>query len=383
MTTSFRYRVALVAITSVAVMALWSACGGDPAGTGPSPTGPPSVTCPANLSIGSAPGGGEAVTYTAPVVTGGTPPVSTTCTPGSGSTFPLGTTAVGCTAKDAINRTAVCSFSVSLTSSTLGAMSFVAFGDSITAGQNGIEPNPPGEPDNYTPACDSISVAAKRRLQAIRPAWIDLPNSYPTQLLGLLTARFGAEAFTMDNEGLPGETALDGAQRLETGCSGVSVFTRDHPNVFMLLEGVNDIGGDSWQPTTAEEQTIIGYLRSDVSNAVAAKVPFVFVSTILPVKECPVESTQACRVGNYGDPTVPNEANASIDQINELIRAGMPGAIIVDGNSAFKVADPTLSSLLGDDGLHPTPAGYGVLARAFMNAITAHIPITSLRRARR
>src|SRR4029077_3355617 len=44
-----------------------------------------------------------------------TPPtVSATCTPASGSTFPLGTTTVSCTTSDSAGRTASASFTVTL-----------------------------------------------------------------------------------------------------------------------------------------------------------------------------------------------------------------------------------------------------------------------------
>ncbi len=66
-----------------------------------------------------------------------------------------------------------------------------------------------------------------------------------------------------------------------------------------------------------------------------------------------------------------------------MIKAGINGAIIVDGNGFFYATDPTLASLIETDGLHGTPSGYKALAQAFMNAIVSHVPITSLRRVDR
>jgi lysophospholipase L1-like esterase len=66
--------------------------------------------------------------------------------------------------------------------------------------------------------------------------------------------------------------------------------------------------------------------------------------------------------------------------VNAVIRSGIGGATIVEGNAAFKVADPTLASLIDVDGLHPTKIGYAVLAQAWMNAVAARVPITSVRR---
>jgi lysophospholipase L1-like esterase len=286
----------------------------------------------------------------------------------------VGTTAVSCTARDAINRPAVCAFTVTLVASHLGAMNFVAFGDSITAGENGDEPPPPGFSATANPNCGPATSAAVRHVAEARPSFIDVGNAYPTQLLNMLNARFPGETFSMANEGLPGETAQDGVKRLSP-----CVLMTDHPGVLLILEGINDLSGFDFAPTPSQEQTIVGYLTTDVSNAVSASVSFIFVSTILPVTNCTSGNPDDCRVG----PSVnvdASVANAAIDQTNAIIRAGIRGATLVDGNAALRAADPTLATLIGDDGLHPTPAGYTVLAQAFMDAIVNHIPITSLRR---
>jgi hypothetical protein len=63
-------------------------------------------------------------------------PVTVACAPASGSQFPLGSTSVTCTASDALNRQATCAFTVSVTRlPTLQRTSFLAFGDSVTAGE--------------------------------------------------------------------------------------------------------------------------------------------------------------------------------------------------------------------------------------------------------
>ena len=350
--------------------------------------GSPEIVCPADVTLNGAPGTGQAVTYAGPTTTQGTPPVTTTCVPASGSVFPVGTTTVECTAHDAINRSAVCSFHVTLSSSHLGAMHFLAFGDSTTAGENGDDPPPAGSgfSETFTPApCGTTSLTSGARTLQAHPQFFDPSISYPQQLLNLLKAQFSGESFVMENEGSPGEALGSGTptgmQRL------VTCFMTDRPDVMLLLEGINDIAsvnpGKPYAPTQAQEGQIFGYLKADVSNAISAGVSFVFVSTILPVAVCPVDSDQDCRVGDYGDPTgqVPI-ANASIDQVNGSIRAGIGGATIVDGNLAFRTADSTLATLIGKDGLHPTQAGYYVLAQAWMNAIVNHIPVTSLRRVR-
>jgi len=65
------------------------------------------ATCPFATSL--------MVTYTTPIATDNCGPAPTVvCTPPSGSTFPLGTTAVTCTATDSSRNTAICSFPVNI-----------------------------------------------------------------------------------------------------------------------------------------------------------------------------------------------------------------------------------------------------------------------------
>ena len=78
----------------------------------------PVITCPSNITTTSTTGTcGKAVTF-APTATdncGGA--VTITTSPASGSTFPVGTTTVTVTAKDAANNTSNCSFTVTVTDS--------------------------------------------------------------------------------------------------------------------------------------------------------------------------------------------------------------------------------------------------------------------------
>jgi lysophospholipase L1-like esterase len=334
------------------------------------PVNPPTITCPADITVTGAPAIGQVVTFT-PTVAGGTPPVTTTCAPASGSVFPVGSTTVTCTVKDAISRSSVCPFNVTLKSQHLGAMRIVAFGDSITAGENGDEPFPPGNdnPVNCEPASAAAAARAQAASQIALPQFIDVANAYPTKLLALLNARFVGQSIVMVNEGLRGETAYDGMFRMNP-----CVFTTDQPDTLLLLEGINDLGALNYQPTSADATRIAGYLQNDVTNALSHGVSFVFVSTVLPVQTCP--NPENCRM------TDGTAGNNAVNLLNSRIRTSIGGATIVDGNAAFLNSGASISTLIGDDGLHPTPAGYTVLANALMNAIVNKIPITSLRRVR-
>jgi HYR domain/PKD domain len=73
---------------------------------------PPTISCPTDLVVATDAGACSAeVNYTVNV-NDDKPGVSVTCTKESGSTFPLGTTSVSCTATDAAGNTASCEFMV-------------------------------------------------------------------------------------------------------------------------------------------------------------------------------------------------------------------------------------------------------------------------------
>jgi len=71
----------------------------------------PTITCPANITSTN-----QVVTFPNPTVSDNCPGASVSCSPPSGSTFPTGTTTVNCTAKDASNNMAMCSFTVTVDS---------------------------------------------------------------------------------------------------------------------------------------------------------------------------------------------------------------------------------------------------------------------------
>ena len=90
----------------------WSSQTNAPGTVGLTPPPPPIVlTCSTNITI-TASGPGGAVVYFSSSATGGCAPVVVNCLPPSGSTFPVGTNTVTCTATDACGQTANCSFTV-------------------------------------------------------------------------------------------------------------------------------------------------------------------------------------------------------------------------------------------------------------------------------
>src|SRR5262245_24890764 len=102
----------------------------------PPPVAPPALSCPSPISITAPFTGPALVTYSPPSADGGAQPVSVTCTPEAGAAFPIATTNVECTATDAQQRTASCSFPVTVAAAPrLRRGHILAFGDSITAGE--------------------------------------------------------------------------------------------------------------------------------------------------------------------------------------------------------------------------------------------------------
>ena len=75
---------------------------------------PLSVVCSSNRTVTATSAAGAVVTYPPPTVSGGCPPYTVNCNPPSGSTFPIGTTTVTCSACDACGNCKNCTFTVTV-----------------------------------------------------------------------------------------------------------------------------------------------------------------------------------------------------------------------------------------------------------------------------
>ena len=79
----------------------------------------PTLTTPADIVTNTDPGQPTAVVnYALPTATDNAGVVDVTCSPPSGSTFPVGTTTITCTATDAVGNTATASFTVTVVDTT-------------------------------------------------------------------------------------------------------------------------------------------------------------------------------------------------------------------------------------------------------------------------
>lgn len=310
-------RTVVLRAALVAALAAVHGCGDPP--TTPTPQ-PPSLTCPANITVPGVLGATEVVTYTQPAPVGGVAPVTTSCTPAPGFAFPIGSTTVTCTAADAQNRQATCAFSVTLQPATLALRRFLAFGDSVTAGEDG------------------------RRLQ-LRIGFIDPVKSYPAILQGLLRTDFPDQGATVVNEGFSGIRAKDDVDRL------VEKLALHQPEALLLLHGYNDLLNDGVDAVSE----VVAALREDIQNARRAGVAHVFLGTMTPSRPA------TGRFNRMIDPAAIADLNRDLATL-----AAAEQVHLVDAFAAFAGRE---LELVEEDGLHLTFAGNQVLAETFYAAI--------------
>jgi lysophospholipase L1-like esterase len=296
----------------------------------PPPVDPPAISCPASQSLVSPFSTPIAVTYSTPTVVGGSAPVTTTCAPESGTTFPLGSTAVTCTATDSLQRRSSCTLTVTVEPrAPITLTRFAAFGDSITFGEDGTQSLRP-----------TFGIVQHIRL---------FGSEYPSLLRTALQARYPLQAgtFVVNNNGLPGEYA--------GGSDTVARFSREVLGAgvqgVLLMEGSNDTNAGIKDSLVLPPA--LANLRAMVQLARRANLR-VYLATLPPMRPC---SSPGCR--GIGQELVPS--------VNDTIRglAQSEGVTLVDVYAAFG-GD---LSLLSADGLHPNAQGYQRIADAFFDKL--------------
>lgn len=206
---------------------------------------------------------------------------------------------------------------------TLSVTTFLAFGDSITAGTE----------------------SAPLPMLALDAG---IAVSYPFKLQDLLRERYSDQTINVYNAGKPGEKAADGAARFE------GVVDDANPDVVFLMEGANDLNSLNANTMTELEMetritTAVNYMENMVRRALREHVK-VYVATLPPERE---DSPK----GKHGAPWV--------ERYNSELKAmaKKKGAKVVDLGSKFPL------ELIGEDGLHPTDAGYDQMAEIFFETI--------------
>jgi lysophospholipase L1-like esterase len=341
---------------AVTCVLLAGACASSTTPTPVATEDPPQITCPTvqpiQLTSGTSSG---PVTYAATAIKG-MAPVTIVCVPPSGSSFTVGTNTVTCTATDALQRPAACSFSVTVLavvrSPMLTVTRFLAFGDSITAGEDGVD----GGPDTSGLCQPTVTSTGRIQPRVILPD----AQTYPGQLQAKLSARYTTQSPTVVKRGCPGESAV-GANTRPRFDALVSTGQYD---VVLIMEGSNDLESPTRSDPVGTAADALRFLVGDAKSVGVRPL----LATIPPMNAA----------GRRGG------AAAIVPSLNERIFqvGSAENVAIVDVYAAFNGN----LSLLGDDGLHPNASGYGVIADAFQAAIRnafeakASAPVLSFRR---
>ena len=332
-----------------------SGCGGNKT-TAPTPTptpDPPAIACPTVSPVTSSIP--TPVTFADPVVSNGKTPLTTSCTPPSGSSFPVGTTVVSCKTTDALQRSASCTFNVQVTAPPIISLQhFVAFGDSLTWGQDGQD-DPNATPLTFKP-------------------FVRVLFPYPIRLLQDLDARYTTQTaqISVTNEGCQGELASSSSASPCEGAPNAQsrlgrILDAGNYDAVLIMEGSNDVNlipGDAGAEGRALSalQTMIDYAKG-VSHVRP------YLATLPPMNPAGTPSRTA-------GASFVNDFNVHLAAL-----AASEGITLVDVNANISL------SLLAPDGLHLRQAGYDKIAQVFLSSLeaTAEVPVktTSLARPAR
>ena len=181
----------------------------------------PVLTLPADQHLEATGPGGATSTYTATAADAVDGSVTPTCTPASGSTFPLGSTTVQCTVTDAAGNTAKGSFAVDVNDSSAPV---VTVPDAITAEATG--------PDG---AAVSFTVAATDSVDGSRPV---------TCLLAFGTTVNSGDTFALGSTTVACR-ATDTAGNIGTGSFSVRVVDTTAPHVTVPEDRTSEATGST------------------------------------------------------------------------------------------------------------------------------------------
>jgi lysophospholipase L1-like esterase len=217
--------------------------------------------------------------------------------------------------------------SASPTGVPIGATRFVAVGDSITFGT--------------LSSFDGVAVSTSCRAAGFG----DPPShAYPNVLQGSLNTFHSPQNFNVENCGVPGEGTHGAEGRIH------ALLSELRPQGLLLLEGINDLNGGAGVSSTVDN------LRTIVEIAQLHNVT-VFVGTMFQTYRTEQELPGGgVRVRENSAQLIPS-FNSAIIQMAQ----GRQNVHIVDVYGRFGLN----RSLVGNDGLHPTPEGYNALSVAF------------------
>jgi lysophospholipase L1-like esterase len=226
----------------------------------------------------------------------------------------------------------------------LSATRFVALGDSITEGL--VQACPASEDVAAAATDDALSpaVVAPPQGQAA-PS----PTAYPLKLQQMLADRYPSQSVTVVNAGLSGEEIAAAAANLSR------VLTVNSPQVLLLQHGIQTLH----LKRAAGIPEVVDGLRRMIQEARSRSI-LVLAATLLP------ERPGGCRASDYAEGQ--DDIIAANLEIRRMI--GTEGAVLVDLYEAF---NGETGILIGEDGLHPSAAGYQKIAEAFVAAIKRYL----------
>jgi lysophospholipase L1-like esterase len=227
------------------------------------------------------------------------------------------------------------------------------------------EPAPPPTPTPTRPPAAGPSLSVSHVLcfgDSITAGYISTftvlaeagSDAYPARLFSLLSDRYRGQAFNVENAGIYGEWAVDGQYRI------VRTVRASHPDVVVLMEGINDInalGSRGIEPALIAIEDMLRDARALGARVILASLP--------PVRPGSRDGGAAALVPEF---------NSGVQSL-----ARRQNVLFVDVNRAFG-NDLTL---LGPDGLHPTTSGYLRIAETVFEALRSNFerPETTSRTA--
>ena len=300
-------------------LAAWvAACGGGSSGTSAPPTQPSPITtitmtCASPAPLRSTTGQPVPLQYASPQVAGATAPVAMRCSPALGTLVPVGQTTVTCSVSDARLQTASCTFPVMVVAApSLSVERFLALGDSFTFGTTSRVPT------------------------RVIPG-----GTFVAKLEYLLLERYPEQRFSLTNAGVPGSWTDEIELRYP------SALRQSDAQVLILQGGANDLNALGARAIDDIVATFERLTRDAQGRGVA-----VILSTLTPHRPGSLRgsATEAVRETNT--------------RIRDLCRRYGTGCA-----DLFAAFGDELSPLIGTDGLHPTPAGYDVIAEVYFDVI--------------
>jgi lysophospholipase L1-like esterase len=301
-------------------LALTAACGGSSSPTVATPTQPTPVpatpltmTCTAPAPLRTTTGQPVPAAYVVPQASGGTAPIAVACTPVAGTPVPVGQTTVTCTATDARGQASTCAFAVTVAvAPTISAERFLALGDSFTFG--------------------TTSRAPVREIPG---------DTYVQKLEFLLRERYPDQAIALTNGGVPGQYMDQIEDRYP------AALRSSDAQVVLLQGGANDLNTEGARAI----RDVVARLEAITRDAQSRRVGVV-LSTLTPQRPGSLKGTA---------PEAVRQLNAEIRELCRRYQTGCADLYAAFGNEQ--------SPLIGADGLHPTPAGYDVIAETYFEVI--------------